>query len=654
MSVISDFSGISKSMASNIISIEECINFQKCERFKIIVKQFEGSRFYINSFIQTCILELKQQFQQLFQQTQVFDKERSIDPPGILKEADSEYDRFQSNITKMIRTNVEETFAKLLSYFGIKENTENTNLTLKQRAKLISTEGHESKKCREVFLRTGIFLSIVSKSMLSPLINENIMHFYRLFITQKLKIQIDCVLIKDGAEFEFDDLATTLQGDYKIVFKENMHLLGAQLLKNLKRWTQPIECVLPDKVFEAQPADFRCIEALYTEMISEHLSNLDAYLLKLNATVLPTLEICYKTPIEGLVAQEYFDFCDSQFEQLKKIGSGFRRKLINTNRGIFMVNISHVSNSIDYAIKKSQNLQEIRTKDYLNARVRNLLSSYDRFFSIVEPNKFEQTKKASFMVKDLERSIPNIIDQINDNLLIKAYLDSKLWSLEDTEVEKFYSSCTGLSKLYSFMDLKKKQVIDSLEKLRQGIGREIQMFMNLWTNVETAMNKLFSSPTPKIPTILIGGPVEVVKHQADFLSEEQIVTSLNYIIKHISNAADIANIISKKVDLLENVPGTEEMRRIWTLMKSRNILVQVLMVSRNKLRDWMEKPLYSIDVDEIEKEGAKFITIFDQSDLCDCWLVSSSRGTLESFLGRDLPVIKSLKNPILQVNVSHF
>lgn len=637
LSSISDLSGILPMVSSGSSKNQYYLDMEiKCDKFRRIRKLFESERFHVNEYCQSIILGLLQSFQELFKGRIMGDQsKRSINIPTLLKDLDVEYDRFRLNLTKVTVQKVQDAFMKLLSYYRLKENLE---------------DKPKSLKAHDLFHKTGKFLSVISKSMLLPLIYDNITQVYRLFFTQKLRIQIECILVKDGLLFQGNDLNASFNGKYSVVFENDLQLLRSELINSLKRWIDPLECILPSKVFRSQPVDFRYVESLYTDMVSESLILLDDYLKQINDYVLNALEICYKRPDEGLSVGDYCAFCDSQIEQIRKIERIFRRKLINTKRGIFNVNISKVCECIDFAIKSSLEQQEIRTKEYLKNRVLLIHNSYNRFFTIGEPAKFEQTKKASVMVKELENSIPWLIDQINGNIQMKAYLDNKLWILEDLDAEQFYTSCTRLEELCSFKDFKREQVSIALEKLRLGIGREIQMFMTLWSNVETAMNKLFTLKSSKTKTpLIVIGDISEEKLQSQTISEEQIVSSLSYIIKHISKAAEIANIISKKIELLGNVPGTEEMGPLWTLLKSRTILVQGLMMSRTKLSEWMEKPLYSVEVAEIEREATEFISVMKASDLSECWLVESSRVTLETFLQRDLSMIKSLKNPILQV-----
>ena len=596
----------------------------------------------MNDSCQQVILELTLTFKELLTSSiSSSTSKRVIDIPQLLKELDIEYNRFYINITKLVCQNVEDAFAKLLSFYDIKEKKDKSNKSLVERCKMISID---SQKAQDTFLETGKFVSVVSKSLLLPLIRDNITHVYQLLFNEKLRIRVDVVLMKDGHVFSCTDLLQPLVGDYQVVLDNNVQLLRFNFLKSLNRWTCPLESILPYKVFQAQPEDFCYLESLYSDMISESFSLIDSCNEKINDYVLEILEICYKSANQDFSVSDFCDFCQHQMEQLKKIESTFTRKLVNTRKGIFDVNISNVSHSIAFAIKSAKVQQEMRAKEYLNNRVLDIHKSYDHFFTIVEPVKFEQTQKASLMVKELERTIPLLIDQINGNISIKAFLDSKLWLLNDDDVEKYYTSCTRLEELFRFRDFKKGQVKDALDKLELGIGREIQMFMTLWRNVEGAMSKLFTSN--KTPIIVVGKETH-----GEPISNDQICNSLTWIIKHISKTAEIANIISKKIDLLESVPGTEEMKSIWKLMKDRTLLVQVLLNSRTKLDEWMDKPLHSLQVDEIESECNKFIQVLHESDLAECWLVSSSRERLTFFLNRDLSIIKSLKSPILQVNI---
>lgn len=625
----------------------------KRERFKNVVKEFNSKRFYINAEFQKIILELSKTFRELFESNILMgESKRLINIPHLLKELDIEYDRFHLNITRLASQEVEHAFTKMLAYYNIKENQENNSeRTLAQRAKMLEKECIESREAQDTFLETGKFVSILSKSILLPLIHDNIKHVYRLLFTQKLRIQIDCVLMKDGYIFQCTDLRESLFGDYKVVFDKSLQLLQPNLIMSLKRWTNPLECILPYKVFQSQPADFRYLDSLYSEIISESLFLINSYNSNINDYVLDCIRICSESPSQDCSVSDFCAFCDYQTEEINKIQNGYRRKLVDTKKGIFDINMSNVSQSIEFALKSSLVHQEMLAKEFLNNRVLDIHKSFDLFFTIADPVKFEQTQKASLMVKDLERAIPDLIAHIDGNMKMKAFIDSRLWILDNDDVEKYYSSCTRLEKLYIFRDLKKKQVLNAIENLRLGIGREIQMFMTLWRNVETAMNKLFisSSNQPKTPIILVDGVSESPKVQVQILSDDQILSSLKYVIKHILNAADIANIISKKIELLEEVPGTEEMEVIWKLMKDRTFLVQVLLASRNKLEEWMSKPVKSLEVDEIVREAKKFIKVLQDSDLRECWLVSGTAERLETFLTRDLSTVKSLKNPILQV-----
>jgi hypothetical protein len=297
----------------------------------------------------------------------------------------------------------------------------------------------------------------------------------------------------------------------------------------------------------------------------------------------------------------------------------------------------------------------------LRAQIEVLNARFADVFKLPEPVSFEQTKNAANALKDISASIPEIQRKIACNFRIYLFIHEHAWTQDDLVIEDLFSATQSLTKLDDFIDLRSKQVKAAFDKLRNNIGREIEMFMSLWTGVETAMAKLFThQPKPGHEKDLTDARISKSREKrstidgmlTDLSNDESVMTSLTYIIRHISNAADIANVISKKIDVLENVPRTDEMRRIWTFMKSRHVLVQTLMKTRQKLRDWRSKPISSVDLDECEREGKSFLQVLNETDLLNCFLVQSSRRSLQNFVDKEISMIREMKNPIFQVSFS--
>ena len=440
--------------------------------------------------------------------------------------------------------------------------------------------------------------------------------------------------------------------DFEVDFDQNLHILVKDLLSALKLWLEPLFCVLTYRSLQSQPNDHIFLASLFDEIVVNSIESAESHLRYIRQYVQSIVEICYKSASSESSVSEFCNFCEFQIDQLNSIKKQFRRRLLNSRRDIFDIDTEKICRQLDLIIQISFSRIEKLAKAFLIGRVDQIKALYNKFFSIADPAKFEQTKKAWISLKELDNSIPQLIEKIASNLKFKDYLENRGWALDDSDAKKLYSSCATINDLYIFKELKEKRVNDALEKLREGIGREIQLFMNLWTNVETATNKLFSLGIRRS----LDKP-NSTRNDGDFpasISDEQVETSLNYIIKHISSASDIANIISKKIEILESVPRMEEMRNIWTLMKSRSTLVNILMSLRMNLRRWKTLSIFSVDIEEIERDGKEFTDAMKNSDLLSSWLVRSSLYALELFIERDLPIIKSLKNPILQVIITSF
>ena len=244
LSSVKEFSGLLSLLPSlSVPTIKEypilSVKFGKCQA---IVKEFNTKRFYMNDSCQKVILELSQTFKKLFI-SRISSSKRVVDIPQVLKELDIEYNRFSINITKVISQKVEDAFTKLLSYYDIKENQkEKSDQSLVERCKMIQYS-IDSQKAKDTFLETGKFVSVLSISMLLPLIRDNITQVYKLLFNEKLRIRVDCVLMKDGHIFSCTDLTQSLVGDYQVVLDKNLQLLRSNFLKSLNRWTCPLESI---------------------------------------------------------------------------------------------------------------------------------------------------------------------------------------------------------------------------------------------------------------------------------------------------------------------------------------------------------------------------------------------------------------------------
>ena len=575
-------------------------------------------------------------------------------------------DDFRESFRNKIPALLDGLFQNLLKAHGIREPgslASKMALTLTERAKRASATPSLKKTSGTIqqdFVTMGKFVSVMAKSFLLPVVRNKIMETYRLFESNQIRVRLTCLLLKDGQLLQHSDLEFSVTGHYDIVLDHDLAEEKGRLQNSLMGWLNIVDCILPHGVIESTPQDYRFLETLFLDTITDGIESNMVLLQEIRTKIVTLIEKGTKPLPRAVSVEDYLLACQSQLNDLETLHRQASRKMKWMRRGIFEVELDTLSASIQQLVSAARLHVQRLSVTFLNERVQLLTEKYDAFFRLPEPVTFEQTKNSAIVLQDMKAALPALHKQIEQNLKMKTFMDNQRWIQEDNDTMKLFESCVTIQKLEAFIDLRSQQVAAAFEKLRLNIGREIEMFMTLWNNVETAMSKLFAQPNrgnnAQSPIKDSSDSSQKSKDRRssdlismDSFSEEYIVSSLNYIIRHISNAADIANVISKKIDVLENVPRTEEMKKIWSYMKLRSVLVQALMKARQRLREWRSKAVVLLDLEEIGRESKVFLQVMTDTDLVDCSLVKNSRNDLQTFLKCELPLIKVLKTPIFQV-----
>jgi hypothetical protein len=498
-------------------------------------------------------------------------------------------------------------------------------------------------------------VTVMATSILIPLVRAKIMETYRLFEANKLRVRLNTMLYQDNQP---NRKSQSRFGNFQVAFDNDLAAQYEVLETCFLGWLEDIECQLPAETFHSSPSDVGFLETLFTDtmtdsvsltmdLLSDARSAFAEYILRLN-----------RVEAENVDVSRYLDDRQSQLNILDSLEKYATKRSTILRRGIFEVTFDVLLSSIEQVVGMGRLILQQQCSDYLIANIESLNTRFAEYFKLPEPVTFEQTKNASIALKTMTSTIPEIEAKIYSNFRIYVFVHDHSWLQDDLVVEDLFAATQSLVQLVAFIELRSTQVKAAFDKLRNNIGREIEMFMSLWTGVESAMTKLFTQQPKQAHEKELSdstaakskerrGTIESLP--TDLSTEESVMAALNYIIRHISNAADIANVISKKIDVLDNVPRTEEMRKIWSFMKSRSILVQTLMKTRQKLRDWRTKPIMVVDVSECEHESKAYLQVLTDTDLIKSFLVQNSRKTLQDFVQKEIPMIREMKNPIFQV-----
>lgn len=499
-------------------------------------------------------------------------------------------------------------------------------------------------------------VTVMAISVLIPLIRAKIMETYRLFEANKLRVRLNTMLYQDNNQPTHKNQSRF--GNFQVAFDNDLAAQYEVLETCFLGWLEDIECQLPAETFHSSPSDVGFLETLFTDTMTDSVSLTMDLLSDARSTFAEYILRLRRVEAENLDVQTYLDNRQTQLNILDSLEKYATIRSPILRRGIFEVTFDVLLASIGQVVGMGRLILQEQCSDYLVSNIESLNARFAEYLKLPEPVTFEQTKNASNALKTISNSIPNIEAKIYSNFQIFVFVHEHSWLLDDLVVEDLFAATQSLVQLGAFIELRSTQVKAAFDKLRNNIGREIEMFMSLWTGVESAMTKLFTQqPKQAHEKEITENMASKAKEKrstidslpTDLSTEESVMAALNYIIRHISNAADIANVISKKIDVLDNVPRTEEMRQIWSFMKSRNVLVQTLMKTRQKLRDWRTKPILTVDVGECERESKAYLQVLTDTDLIKSFLVQSSRKTLQDFVQKEIPMIQELKNSIFQV-----
>jgi hypothetical protein len=345
---------------------------------------------------------------------------------------------------------------------------------------------------------------------------------------------------------------------------------------------------------------------------------------------------------------EYLKFCDDRIVEISKLEKLILKTPSGMACGLFHIYLDNFLKSVRRVCGWARIKVQRGCLSYLQHRVQSLNAMYSAILSLPEPSAFEKTKKTAETLIVIKSQIPDIESRILNNMTLKNFIESQHWEVLDDDCYSFYRSCTYINQIREFISLREEQVKETYEILRQTIGKEINTFFSLWATVESAMDKLFVRPRRRSSALHDKKPVS--KPLISTIDESKTDAALAYILKHISNCVDIAQVLSKKIECLENVPKEEELKRIWHFMTERKTIIHQLIFAKKQLKEWRSIRLLSLNVTDAMESASNYMKIFMETDLIYCTVVKNVRMNIQQFLEIEAPFILQLQNSIFQVD----
>lgn len=120
------------------------------------------------------------------------------------------------------------------------------------------------------------------------------------------------------------------------------------------------------------------------------------------------------------------------------------------------------------------------------------------------------------------------------------------------------------------------------------------------------------------------------------------VTAFNVLFKNITNAVNVASVIQSKIDVLQDVPRSQELTDVLLHIKRRLLLVTLLIDYHQDCIKRRTTPIDDLDVDAISRKLEETLLQIEQCKIEDSAIINRARISINEFLSNELELIKAL------------
>ncbi|KAJ3292987.1 Dynein heavy chain 7, axonemal [Borealophlyctis nickersoniae] len=531
---------------------------------------------------------------------------------------------FESSVHSRSAKIVADVFASLRHLFDLHED--NTAITgaesLEQRAEDVSTTDSS-----QFLTRLGKFVSALAESYIIPLVSGRIRESYNLFKEGLLRIRLELVMA------ETEDVPQDGSKVSDIEFNYAVDDVVPAVTAGLLGWLYPVECALPDGALVSTPADHRFIETLFTELVKDGGEACKRYLKDIKNTLSPRIISGSSILPMGENAKEYVDDLERVLEDIKYVHDHALWLSPQTERGIFEIDARGLISSVRHWAELARHRLLSTAVSNFTSQIATIITTCETYFSLPVAVTFEQARTAKSVIREMRAAMPDIERRSEHIRRTKEFFDAHSLSLEDDCVAKYYRAYILRDRMQTFLEEREDQLQRLVATLGVTLEREMEMFSELWKEVEANLEKLFTQqPLTK-------------KHPE---TERTPPTGLGNILKHISNALDIATLIIQKAECIENFDRARMLQDLCAFMESRKQMVTGLINLRHNLEEWRSKPFSKVNVETVSHSAQDILNAIEASNLLFSPVVVDARKELRLFMDAELPVLRVLTNPKLR------
>ncbi|KNC97767.1 uncharacterized protein SPPG_06767 [Spizellomyces punctatus DAOM BR117] len=506
---------------------------------------------------------------------------------------------------------------------------------------LSTMEAQDAETARSLL---KFFVAVIAKSTIMPIFRTKITDIYKSFHQGAIRIRVDLI-------FDWN-------ADYSITFSTDFESWKSALNKSLSCMLTPISCKFPTGPYIPTPEDHVFLKELCSEMIDEGIDSCRDFVNWLSAAILPrvrsashvsVLDVDIANPAENILNK-----CDAQLRDISIVEKHCAGLAKVTPRGMFAVFSENFQSEIKEWVSKTRRRIFTNLEGLLDRKVQEIHDVYTTYTTHPPPGNFDQTKSASVSLQSLDAALPLLQGQTSFVKSLKSFLDERQWAVDDELVTRFYDAYTMYDRLTEFAALRKQAVSEAIERLSAVVEKEMCMIVELWDEVEAALDKVLTTPIGDA-TSSSGSDNEEQEEEEDRTEDDEhedaraqnhpttiTLKSLTPISKHIVNALDIAAVIIRKASCIDDTQRLSQLQNLHTSMHIRRVLVTCLLQYREDLDRWRYEPICNIHASEIRKRCAELLEVFTPTGIAHPPIAQHAAKEIAAFLETEYPIVEVL------------